>query len=419
MATKIDARALLERAQQDRELAHRLRGFSGTVALPFLEPALDIAFDNGRTTAVAPSSGSATYVFEGPLDWWDRALAKGRESGFEQIVGGMSKGVRVGGITPVENAAYTGGFSRLFDVMKETLHGSDAVEIDEDLFKDTDTAVGRYVRVKANGHEARMYYEETGEGDVVLLLQHTAGGDSRQYRHQLADPELQKKFRLIAYDLPYHGRSNPPFGVRWWEENYRTSKEELMGWVLGLMEALGIEKPIFMGCSVGGNLALDLGANHPDKFRAVISLNGWYAPLPRHYSNDQFRDPILSQDHYASFCYAVTAPGGPETYRREIYWNYASGFHGVYAGDNDYFVAGHDLRKDGHGMRPDVCAVYVLVGEYDPSSRDAEYGGPAVAKNIPGTVYKEMKGLSHFAPTDDPLAFRKELFPVLDAILTR
>ena len=33
----------------------------------------------------------------------------------------------------------------------------------------------------------------------------TAGSDSRQWRHLLEDRELQKKFRMIAYDLPFHG----------------------------------------------------------------------------------------------------------------------------------------------------------------------------------------------------------------------
>jgi hypothetical protein len=42
-----------------------------------------------------------------------------------------------------------------------------------------------------------------------------------------------------------------------------------------------------------------------------------------------------------------------------------------------------------------------------------------VPKHIPGVIYREMPGLSHFAPTDNPLVFREELFPVLDAILAR
>jgi hypothetical protein len=89
-----------------------------------------------------------------------------------------------------------------------------------ETFRDTDTAVGRYILVKANGAEARMYYGKAGTGKIPLLCQATAGADSRQYRYMLADPEIQRRFRVIAYDLPYHGRFLPPSGVRWLQQPY-------------------------------------------------------------------------------------------------------------------------------------------------------------------------------------------------------
>ena len=72
-----------------------------------------------------------------------------------------------------------------------------------------DATVGRYVYLELDGTEHRVYFEEAGEG-IPLLLQHTAGADGRQWRHVLEDAALQKQFRLIAYDLPYHGKSVPP-----------------------------------------------------------------------------------------------------------------------------------------------------------------------------------------------------------------
>jgi pimeloyl-ACP methyl ester carboxylesterase len=44
----------------------------------------------------------------------------------------------------------------------------------------------------------------------ALVCLHTAGSDGRQWRHLLADEELAKKFRIIAFDMPWHGKSNPP-----------------------------------------------------------------------------------------------------------------------------------------------------------------------------------------------------------------
>ena len=74
---------------------------------------------------------------------------------------------------------------------------------------------GRYAYVTVEGVEYRLYFEEAGQG-IPLICQHTAGSDGRQYRHLLEDPDITNHFRVIAHDLPYHGKSLPPYGVRWW-----------------------------------------------------------------------------------------------------------------------------------------------------------------------------------------------------------
>ena len=65
--------------------------------------------------------------------------------------------------------------------------------------------VGRYMHLDLNGHVHRVYVEESGSG-VPLLCLHTAGSDTRQYRAIQNDPEILKEFRVIAFDLPWHGK---------------------------------------------------------------------------------------------------------------------------------------------------------------------------------------------------------------------
>ncbi len=70
--------------------------------------------------------------------------------------------------------------------------------------------VGRYVHVEISAARLhRIYFEENGQG-IPLVCLHTAGSDGRQWRHLLADAEFSKAFRIIAFDLPWHGKSNPP-----------------------------------------------------------------------------------------------------------------------------------------------------------------------------------------------------------------
>ena len=78
--------------------------------------------------------------------------------------------------------------------------------------------VGRYVHVEINREMHRIYFEESGAG-IPLVCLHTAGSDGRQWRHLLADEEFAKKFRIIAFDMPWHGKSNPP--ASWNGEEYQ------------------------------------------------------------------------------------------------------------------------------------------------------------------------------------------------------
>jgi pimeloyl-ACP methyl ester carboxylesterase len=78
--------------------------------------------------------------------------------------------------------------------------------------------IGRYVRLEIDGVPHRVYFEEAGQG-IPLVCLHTAGADSRQYRHLLADPEITRRFRVLAFDMPWHGKSTPPDG--WEQGEYR------------------------------------------------------------------------------------------------------------------------------------------------------------------------------------------------------
>ena len=69
--------------------------------------------------------------------------------------------------------------------------------------------VGRYSSFDIDGKLCRVYFEEAGQG-IPLVCLHTAGADNRQYRHMLNDPEITSRFRVLAFDMPWHGKSYPP-----------------------------------------------------------------------------------------------------------------------------------------------------------------------------------------------------------------
>ena len=76
---------------------------------------------------------------------------------------------------------------------------------------------GHYVTVDVDGLEYKVFYLENGTGQPILC-QHTAGCHNHQWRGLLEDEEITANYRVIAYDLPRHGKSDPPENTEWWKE---------------------------------------------------------------------------------------------------------------------------------------------------------------------------------------------------------
>jgi pimeloyl-ACP methyl ester carboxylesterase len=276
-----------------------------------------------------------------------------------------------------------------------------------------DAPTGRYVHVELDGLDHRIYFEEAGAG-IPLLLQHTAGAHGTQWRHLFECAAITDRFRLIAYDLPFHGKSVPPDGREWWAEPYRLTGEFLRQVPLAVADALDLDRPVFMGCSVGGLLALDLACRHPDRFRAVISLEG-----ALHIGGDiddlaGFWHPQVSNETKARMMDGLMAPTSPIARRKETTQIYAAGWPPAFLGDLWYYLVDYDLRERAHQIDTARVAVHILSGEYDYSG-SVELGREA-HEAIAGSTFTEMPGVGHFPMSENPVLFLSHLLPVLDSI---
>jgi pimeloyl-ACP methyl ester carboxylesterase len=278
---------------------------------------------------------------------------------------------------------------------------------------DFDDVVGRYVHLQIGGERHRIYFEESGSG-IPILLQHTAGSHGVQWRHLMECRAVTSRFRLIAYDLPHHGKSIPPDGRAWWTERYRLTGSQLRSHPLALAEALDLDRPVFMGCSVGGLLALDLALHHPDEFRAVIALEG-----ALHIGGDldeiaAFWHPQVSSETKARVMQGLMSPTSPIARRKETAHAYAGGWPPAFLGDLWYYIAEFDIRERAGEIDTERVAVHILSGEYDYSGT-VECGRQA-HEAITGSTFTEMRGLGHFPMSEDPERFLEYLLPVLGQI---
>ena len=276
-----------------------------------------------------------------------------------------------------------------------------------------DAPTGRYVHVELGGLDHRLYYEEAGTG-IPLLLQHTAGSHGLQWRHLFENRAITDHFRLIAYDLPFHGKSIPPTGRRWWDEPYKLTGDFLRQVPVALAAALGLDRPAFMGCSVGGLLALDLALHQPDVFRAAIAVEG-----ALHIGGDPdgqlgMSHPQVSGMSKARMMEGLCSPTSPVPYVKEISQVYAAGWPPVFLGDLWYYMVDYDLRDRAHEIDTSVCAVHIMNGEYDYTGSVEK--GLAAHHAIPGSTHTEMHKIGHFPMAENPDLFMTYLQPILDQV---
>ena len=279
-----------------------------------------------------------------------------------------------------------------------------------------DTPIGRYVHLELEGHDYRVYFEEAGTG-IPMLLQHTAGAHGSQWRHLFECREITDHFRLVAYDLPFHGKSLPPVGPKWWASKYRLKAGFLRSVPVALAETLGLERPVFMGCSVGGLLALDLALHHPDVFRAVISLEGALNIEGDLESLTGFWDPRVSNEYKARLMNGLMSPISPEAYRKETSQVYSAGWPPAFLGDLNYYLVDYDLTETAAKIDTARVGVHILSGEYDASGT-AELGR-AAHEAIAGSTWARMDGVGHFPMSENPDAFLGYLLPVLETVRRR
>jgi len=101
-------------------------------------------------------------------------------------------------------------------------------------------------------------WEEAGSGDPVIFL-HGVGGGAASWRLQL--DHFGRSRRAIAWDMPGYG------GSKLLEI---TTFPALADALRRLMDHLGLEKADIVGHSIGGMVAQEFIAAHPDRVRSLV-----------------------------------------------------------------------------------------------------------------------------------------------------
>lgn len=358
----------------------------------------------------------ADLTFTASAEDWEKFSMPAPEVGYQALSSMAETGrLKIQLADAVKYFRYSFALEKIFASLRKT--SITKVELHERT--EIEPIVGRYLRINLQGKPHRVYFEEAGEGTPLLCL-HTAGSDGRQYRALMNDPEITKNHRVIAFDLPRHGKSAPPAGFE--REQYFLTTDVYVDTIMEIVRALKLEQPVVMGCSIGGRAVLHLAMNHGGHFKAAIGLqSAMYAEsklgeelglseiYPLH------RPDVHGGEASAASVMQLMSSHTPTNERWETLWYYMQGGPGVFAGDLFYYFMDGDLRNGLiNELDTDKCPLYLLTGEYDLSATPKMTQELADAVNA--THFEVMKGVGHFPMSEDPESFRTYLLPVLEKI---
>jgi pimeloyl-ACP methyl ester carboxylesterase len=399
---------------EDGEFMLAARYWDGGLRLVIGEQPLALSVRSGNPDPNANLRGGVIEFAADP-SVWEKILAAVPERFHNDVMANVMQGQGIQrNADPVVFAQYFAAAARAIELLRPATNAGEAMAHDLEPEGTFSAPIGRYVQLELSGAKHRIYFEEAGSG-IPILLQHTAGCHSSQWRHLFETPEITDRFRLIAYDLPYHGKSLPPVEEDWWDQQYLLKGEFLRSIPLALSRVLGLDRPIFIGCSVGGLLALDLAHKHADDFRAVISLEGALEIPGKLEHNTELWHPQVNNEYKARLMDALMSPSSPKRYRKETAYVYSCGWPPVFLGDLNYYLEDYDLTAVAPEIDTDRCGVHILSAQYDCSGTTEL--GRAAHQAIAGSTFQEMKNVGHFPMSENPKAFLPYLLPTLDQII--
>lgn len=123
--------------------------------------------------------------------------------------------------------------------------------------------------IKING--LTVHYKEAGRGDTALILLH--GFAASTYTWRAVMPALAAQNRVIAFDRPAFGLTERPLPGAFPNGVNPYTAEAQADLVIGLMDALGIERAVLVGNSAGGTVAAYTALRAPARVQALVLVD--------------------------------------------------------------------------------------------------------------------------------------------------
>ncbi len=243
----------------------------------------------------------------------------------------------------------------------------------------------------SRGNGIKIYYEVLGEGFPFVLV-HANPFDHNLFIYQIS--HFSTYFKVIALDIRGYGRSDKP------TTPFRL--KEMAEDVLGVCRDEGVKEAILGGVSVGSGIALLLGLDHPEMFKALILVGGNSGGGGR--VDDRIRGytEIGVEKYHIQHLEELVSPEFPKTklgkYLLQTFVEQDPWLSGESIAQIFRARAGTDMTSRLRSLR---VPTLVINGEYDNSLS----AGRRTAELIPGAVHEILPKTGHACCIEDPAGF--------------
>lgn len=245
---------------------------------------------------------------------------------------------------------------------------------------------------KVDGVKIYCERNDGPENAQTILCLHTAGRDSRQY-HDMMEI-LEDKYKMIAFDMPAHGKSWPLPG-----NNVISHYADYGRFVWEVVKALEIDDAVIIGCSMGGNIVYHIAQEYPVK--AICSMQGAdYTPTVNEDILELLNHPYVNpQFSHLEFTECLIGKNTSAEKRDFIFWGVQSENGKTKQGDLTQYN-GFDVRGRMHEI---TCPVLVIHG-LDDKIATKEMAEETISRitNSQRLEYRPIEDYGHFIIVENP-----------------
>lgn len=162
---------------------------------------------------------------------------------------------------------------------------------------------------------ARVHYVNYGKGDEALVLIHGWSQNTDAWRDQIA--EFAGRYRVIAVDLPGHGKSDKPrFTNEAVPKNQPShpfvySMDFFARAIDAVLRDAKVKRAVLMGHSMGTPVARQFYRKYPEKTLAIVIVDGSLRPFGNKAMMDQMIAGFRGPNYREAVNQMMTAISGP------------------------------------------------------------------------------------------------------------